>query len=354
MHLFILLLLFVFVDTSVHAQVEDKSELEAGENPDDKIKNNFFLKAEVSKTECFVGEPIMAVFKAYSRLDANSQVVKRPSLSGFSVIEMVDAYNNQPDVERYNGQYYYVHLIRKVQLFPLQAGTFTIEPAEVESVIHLRRTSRDRALRLRELFRKKDSRSSLDRQVTFKTPPVNITVNPVPEKDRPEDYVGAVGNFLVQVQMQDSVIRAREPALVKIIVSGTGNFPLITEPHVNWPASAEISGPTVKEQVNKYAYPLSGFKSYQFTIEHRDTGTFSIPPVKFSYFDPRTKKYKTAESNVVNYTVDSSSRQLKSNNDVVIFRHENDTPLHYYYFGVIVLVIVAVIIYFLMRPAKKN
>lgn len=350
----ILVAVLFLICTTSHAQVEDKSMIDVGDNPDDVIKNNFFLKAEISKTECFVGEPIMAVFKAYSRLDANSQVVKRPSLSGFSVIEMVDAYNNQPDIERYNGQFYYVHLIRKVQLFPLQAGTFSIEPAEVESVIHLRRSTRERSLRIRDLFRKKENRNTLDRQVTFKTPPVNITVNPVPQKERPEDYSGAVGDFLVQVQMQDSIIRAREPALVRIIVSGTGNFPLITEPHVNWPSSAEISGPTVEEDVNKYAYPLSGLKSYQFTIEHRDTGKFSIPAVKFSYFDPRTKKYKVAESNVVTYTVDSSARQPKSNNDVVIFRHENDTPLHYYYFAVIALVIVAVIIYFLLRPAKKN
>lgn len=351
--LLIFSLLFNVINITVLAQVADQSEIEASENPDDVIRKNFFLRAEVSKTECYVGEPLMAVFKAYSRVDANSQVIKRPSLSGFSVIEMVDAYNSQPDVEKYNGQNYNVHLIRKVQLFPLQAGVFTIEPAEVESVIHLRRPSRDRSLRIRDLFRKKNN-SLLDRQVTFQTPSVNITVNPVPEKDRPADYVGAVGDFIVQIQMQDSVIRAREPALVKIIVSGTGNFPLITEPHVSWPASAEIAGPTVQEQVNKYAYPLSGLKSYQFTIEHRDTGTFSIPAVKFSYFDPQTKKYKIAQSNVVTYTVDSSARKSKADNDEMIFRHENDTPLQYYYFAVIVLVIVAVIIYLLMRPSNKN
>jgi hypothetical protein len=57
--------------------VEDNSELDPGENADEKIRKNFFLKAEVSKTECYVGEPLMAVFKAYSRLDANSQVLKK-------------------------------------------------------------------------------------------------------------------------------------------------------------------------------------------------------------------------------------------------------------------------------------
>ena len=332
--------------------VEDNSDLAPGEDPDEKIRKNFFLRAEVSKNECYVGEPLMAVFKAYSRLDANSQVLRRPSLSGFSVVEMVDAYNNHPDVERYNGENYFVHLIRKVQLFPLQAGNFNIEPAEVESIIHLKRTGRP-GNRLRDFFRKRNNDELIEKQIVFQTPPLSIRVNALPLKDQPEDYAGAVGDFIVQVQMTDTAIAAREPNIVKLTISGTGNFPLVTEPHVQWPSSAEISGPTVAEQVNKYAYPLSGVKSYQFTIEHRDTGIFTIPPVRFSYFDPRTKTYKTAESKEVHYTVSPASMARKKEAQLV-FSNEKQTPLHYYYFAGIALIIICLIIYFMVKPAKKE
>jgi hypothetical protein len=333
--------------------VEDNSELQPGENADEKIKKNFFLRAEVSKNECYVGEPLMAVFKAYSRLDANSQVLRRPSLSGFSVVEMVDAYNNHPDVERYNGENYFVHLIRKVQLFPLQPGTFTIEPAEVESIIHLKRSSRPGIGKFREFFRKRNNEASLDRQMVFQTPPVNIQVNALPLKDQPEDYAGAVGDFIVNIQMTDSVFAARDPNIVKLVISGTGNFPLVTEPHVSWPSSTEISGPTVTEQVNKYVYPLSGVKTYQFTIEHRDTGTFTIPAVKFSYFDPRTKNYKTAQSKELRYTVSAASTSRKKEAELV-FRNEKQRPLHYYYFAGVALVIISLIIYFMLKPPGKT
>lgn len=341
-------------DDSFNA-VEDKSELAPGENAEEKIRKNFFLRADVSKTDCYVGEPLMAEFKAYSRLDANSQVLKRPSLSGFSVIEMVDAYTNQPDVEKYNGENYYVHLIRKVQLFPLQSGTFVIEPAEVESVIHLRKAGGSKSLsRIRDFFRRRSNDASLNRQMIFKTPPVEIHVRPLPEKDQPEDFNGAVGDFLIQIQLGDSVISTREPVSVKVIVSGTGNFPLITEPKISWPASAEISTPTVQEQVNKYAYPLSGFKSYQFTIEHRDTGHFNIPPIKFFYFEPKSGKYKVAESNSLNYDVLPAGVNNGNENQHMVFSTEKQKPLHLYYFAAIASVIVALIIYFLVRPTKKN
>ncbi len=353
----IFLLILIYTAENLCGQnriVEDNSEIFPGEDADDKIRKNFFLRAEVTKTECYVGEPLMAVFKAYSRLDANSQVVKRPSLSGFSVIEMVDAYNNQPEVESYNGQNYFVHLIRKVQLFPLQPGAFTIEPAEVESVIHLRKSNRPKSIRnIRDLFRRRQNDATSDRQMVFQTPPVNIKVNALPAKDQPDDYAGAVGDFIVHMQMPNTAVSAREPVIVRLIISGTGNFPLVTEPHISWPTSAEINGPTVTEQVNKYVYPLSGIKTYQFTIEHRDTGTFVIPAVQFSYFDPTSKSYKVARSKQLNYTVTPANKSNEKEGELV-FKNEKQKPLHFYYFGGIALIIIGLIIYFMLRPAKKD
>lgn len=343
--------------SDLYNMVEDESQVRPGENIDEKIKKNFFLKAEVTKTECYVGEPIMAVFRAYSRLDANSQVVKRPSLSGFSVIEMVDAYNNQPDIEKYNGKYFYVHLIRKVQLFPLQPGSFTLEPAEVESVIHLRSSSDNPGglRKLRDIFRKnhRSSDPSLERQITFETPPVNIHVNPLPDKGQPEDFAGAVGNFSVIFQMEDATVMLKEPVAVKLIVSGTGNFPLITDPPVAWPPGVEASEPTVTEEVNKYAYPLSGLKIFKYTLEHQHPGTYTIPVIRFSFFDPSTKSYKMAETNPLNYTVSpGSGKKKKASEDIVV--KSKETPLQYYYFGLIALVIIAIVVFQLVRNSKKG
>lgn len=334
--------------------VEDESELKPGENIDDKIKKNFFLRAEVSKDKCFVGEPIMAVFKAYSRLDANSQVVKRPSLSGFSVMEMVDAYSNRPDVEKLNGKYFYVHLIRKVQLFPLQAGDFSLEPAEVESVIQFSRSTepKGRIIRLRDLFRRSRKDPDLQRQITFKSPEVNIHVNPLPEKEQPEDFSGAVGKFTIEMSMSDTSVHQNEPAVVKLLVKGTGNFPLITDPSIDWPKGVQVSGPSVSENVNKYVYPLSGVKTFQYTLDHRHTGTYIVPSVKFSYFDPSSKSYKVAESSAITYTVAKGRRGKKiSPKDIIL--QPNETPLQYYYFGVIVLIIFGLIIYQLVKAPNK-
>lgn len=332
--------------------VEDASELKPGEDPDERIRKNFFLRAELSKTDCYVGEPLMATFKAYSRLDANSQVVRRPSLTGFSVVEMVDAYNNQPDVEKYNGNFYFVHLIRKVQLFPLQPGNLTIEPAEVESVIQLR-SSEDPAkrLRLRDLFRRGRADPSLRRQVVFKTSEVDVQVKQLPEEGQPENFDGAVGNFSVELVIDNLAAKQHQPSKITVNIHGSGNFPLITDPHVDWPDQLDVPPPIVEEAVNKYQFPLSGVKRFQYTIDNRDTGTFTVPAVSFSFFDPATASYKSVRSEPLTFVVEPSENEKKT---LPIFKgkQSGNIPVHYYYFGVVVLVIIGVILFLTLKKQK--
>jgi hypothetical protein len=47
-----------------------------GEDPYRKIKENLFVKLIVNKQSCLVGEPIVATFKLFSRLQSRSDIVK--------------------------------------------------------------------------------------------------------------------------------------------------------------------------------------------------------------------------------------------------------------------------------------
>jgi hypothetical protein len=289
--------------------VDDESELREGESIAEKIKSNFFLKADINKTECYVGEPLMAVYKACSRLNANSQVVRRPSLTGFSVVEMVDAYDNQPVIERINDKPFYVHLIRKVQLFPLQPGTFQLEGAEVESVVHFyRRNEENEYNELNSLSQRMDSDRAivprqLDHSLTLSTPPINVVVKSLPLEGQPQGFSGAVGEFQINVTMPERKIYQGEASRVRITIRGHGNFPLITEPVIEWPDNIEASEPVVTEQLNHYVYPLAGTKTFEYTILSNRDGQFEIPAVRFSYFDPSKKKYRSVTSNSVSFDV---------------------------------------------------
>jgi hypothetical protein len=97
--------------------------LHKGDNIAEKIKKNLFINVSVNKTTCYVGEPIVASYKLYTRLKSESNIIKSPSFNGFSVSEMEMPDNYTLGTEKYNGREYSVYTLRKVQLYPLQADT---------------------------------------------------------------------------------------------------------------------------------------------------------------------------------------------------------------------------------------
>lgn len=334
--------------TSIDTEAE--SELRQGEDIIEKIKNNFFLRVEANKTSCFVGEPIMVVYKAYSRLKTNSQVVKRPSLTGFSVLDMVESYDGKAEIEFLNGLPFYTNIIRKVQLFPLQEGVFPLDPAEIESVIHFMRVDRplneDREALRRVLTSPPNNnanrtiRMPLDYRTSLRSEPLNIKVKSLPAEDQPQGFAGAVGNFSLEVQTPRNTIHAGDLVKIQLVVKGSGNISLLTAPDIEWPDGVDTADPAVKETINKHVYPATGSKTFEYSFAAPDTGNFVIPPARLPYYDPLQKLYKVATSDSVTLRV---APGLKPNADLPAYNSQNKSSSdskHLYWFGVVVLIIV--------------
>ncbi len=135
--------------------------------------------------------------------------------------------------------------------------------------------------------------------------------------------------------------------MVKLLLTGTGNFPFVTDPEISWPKGIEVSQPTVVDEVNKYKYPLSGTKTFEYTIQPHDTGNYIIPSVKIDYFNPATKRYASAETNPVNITVTPPVKNKNKEEQLII--KSSETPLHWYYFAAIAVVIFSIIAYQLFK-----
>jgi hypothetical protein len=335
--------------TSIDTETE--SELRPGEDIGEKIKNNFFLRVEANKTSCFVGEPIMVVYKAYTRLKTNSQVVKRPSLTGFSVLDMVDSYDGKADIEFLNGLPFYTNIIRKVQLFPLQEGVFPLDPAEIEGVVHFMRVDRPRD-EDREALRRvltsppnnnntnRTTRTPLDYRTSLRSEVLNIKVKPLPAENQPPGFAGAVGNFSLSVQTPRNTIHAGDLVKIRLVVNGSGNISLLSAPDIEWPHGVDTADPAVKETINKHIYPATGSKTFEYSFAAPDTGNFIIPSARLPYYDPLQKLYKVATSDPVTLRV---APGLKPNADLPDYNRQNKSlpdSKHLYWFGVVVLIIV--------------
>jgi len=275
--------------------------LHPGENIKEKIRKNLFLKVQVDKNSCFVGEPIVATYKLYTRVSSESRITKRPSLNGFSVYDMVDPASDPVSVEKLNGKAYTVHIIRKTQLIPLQAGNINLDPVEVENTVHFVRGGGHQEHHgggsLQDLLDQMMDDNSygpeVEENVTLDTKPVTIAVKPLPE-NKPASFNGAVGNFSVETSLGNKTVAAQDEMTLHVVVRGKGNIPMLTAPTVSWPAGFESFEPTAKEEVNKTTVPMSGSKTFDYVFTARDPGHYTIPAVSFSFFDPATQSYRSA------------------------------------------------------------
>ena len=273
------------------AEAEREFYLRPGENVTDKIKKNLFVKATVNKISCYVNEPVVATYKLYSRLRSESRVVKRPSYNGFSVYDMVDPDGSVTSTESINGKEFNVHLIRQSQLFPLQAGTFTLDPVEVENEVSFIRTNGDQANSFDEIFN--PTGDEVDQTMTLSSKPVIITVKPLPTENQPATFDGAVGNFRITSALSKNTVHAGEIANLTVKVSGKGNLPIISVPSIKLPDGIESYDPKTQEDFHPEMVPLSGVKTFKFPITARKEGNYIIEPIRFSFFDPISKTYRT-------------------------------------------------------------
>lgn len=327
---------------------EEESILHPGDNIKDKIEKNLFLRVETSKNSCYVGEPLMVVYKAYSRLNANSQVMKRPSLTGFSVMEMVDAYDGKPEIEKLNGRSYYTNLVRKVQLFPLQEGKYTLDAAEIESVIHFIKTDEPATKKGGTSINRSATPmfpSMLNHRTILRTQPLAITVKSLPVANQPDDFSGAVGQFNVIVKVPATSIHKGDLVKIQVIISGRGNLSLITPPPIKWPKGVDTAEPAVKENINKYIFPLSGSKTFEYSFAAPDTGNYIIPAIHLSYFDPAEQKYKKATNDSITLHVLPAIKKNDAETDVAIANQTSVIQQKFYWFACIALVIIASIVY---------
>lgn len=294
--------------------------LKPGEKIKDKISKNLFLKVQVDKTTCYVGEPIVATYKLYSRLASESKVTKRPSLNGFSVYDMVDPNSDAASVERLNGKAYTVHIIRKTQLIPLQPGTIDLDPVEVENTVHFVKGTKQQDQHrsgnpMKDFFDQLNDENlgpEIDENVTLNTKPVTITIKPLPEANKPAGFSGAVGNFSIQASLANRNISAQDEATLHVVIRGKGNLPVITAPQVAWPDGVEAFDPTAKEDINKTVVPMSGAKAFDYVFTPRDPGHYVIPAINFPYFDPVSQSYKTVGTNPIDFQVMAGAKKKQN------------------------------------------
>jgi hypothetical protein len=123
-----------------------------------------------------------------------------------------------------------------------------------------------------------------------------INVKPLPENGKPTDFSGAVGDFDFKLESNKQTLKATEALELKVVVSGKGNLKLFKLPELVLPSALEVYEPEHNESVRTRSSGMQGFISDTYTVVPNYQGSYPIPNMSFSYFDLKTKRYKTLTS----------------------------------------------------------
>jgi hypothetical protein len=265
-------------------------------NPLYVAQQNIHLVAEVSNQNPYIGEGIYVVYKLYvsQNISVNDwRITEAPEYNGFWNQD-IDVKNITVKKGTYNGESYRYIILKKAVLIPQRAGKLKIEPMKMDFSVGVPTGKGD-------FFGNMITNTiNYDTQSTTKY----IHVKDLPEKGKPINFSGAVGEFELNVSIDKKELKANEAAQIKVEVTGRGNLKLFDIPKISTPKQLEMFTPEHKEQVNTSLIGLRGSISDIYTVVPQYKGKYKIPAVTFNYFNIKDKKYKTLKTNdiIVNVT----------------------------------------------------
>ncbi|MBC5605702.1 BatD family protein [Bacteroides difficilis] len=258
---------------------------------------DLFITATASKTNVFEQEAFVLTYKIYTR-ESNLQLnnAKLPDFKGFHSQEIEMTTNARWTPEHYRGRNYYTTVYRQFVLFPQQSGKLYIDPAQFQMTIGKPVQSDDPF----DAFFNGGS-NVIEIKKSIATPKIAINVSPLPA-GKPADFSGGVGEFTVSSSINSQELKTNDAITIKLVISGTGNLKLISNPEIKFPEDFEVYDPKVDNQVRLTREGLTGNRVIEYLAIPRHAGTYKIPGVSFNYFDIRSKSYKTlkTEEYVVN------------------------------------------------------
>ena len=275
-----------------------------------------FLEAAPNKLSAYIGEQITLTYKIYFTIPiSNLTISKAPSYSGFWTKDVTD--NNgvlqQSSIVR-NGQEYHVATAQEIVLIPQKAGTLTIDPLNISCIAQIRNEKQQQRGYdpFENFFGDIMGSSYTNVKKELKSQPIDIEVKPMPAKDKPESFKGAVGQFTFTSKIDKTEMKSNDAFTVTYTVSGKGNIELLDLPKPNFPPDFEVYDPKISTNTKNNSYGISGSKKAEYVVIPRVSGDFTLNPTEFSYFDPSKNKYVTLESDRYELKVERSANEGSS------------------------------------------
>lgn len=242
------------------------------------------LDLAVSRKEVYVGEPVTATVKIYTRVDLSGiNEIKYPAFTGFLKTDIETPPLKSLRQENINGTIYGTGILQHFLLYPQITGEITIDPVQITVLVQQRSGRSDPFFG--DFF---STYTTVPQAVVSK--PVKINVKPLPGI-KPEDFSGIVGKINIKAFLNKDTVNVNDAVNYRITVSGNGNLKLAGAPKLKLPPDIEIYDPKITDDIKNTINGTSGQRTFEYLLIPRHYGDYTVPPLTYSYFNTATGRY---------------------------------------------------------------
>ena len=259
---------------------------------------SFFMTAAVNNTSPYVNQQVELIVRFYySRPFAGQPPYTPPTVNN---IFMEPLKQNTEGSQILQGKMFR-YIENRYALSGVQAGKAVIGPAMVQ----FQPGSNDVFSAFDRLF----GGLAAEPQQLVKSNPITLNIQATPTAGRPASFYGAVGtDFTLQAQADRTQVEAGESINLTVTVKGPGNLKPTSDlkiPQINGFRVYDVASDSVTLPLGRETQSTKTFKT---VLVPTASGSYTIPALAWSYFNPKTKRYVTLTTKPISVEVTPSTK----------------------------------------------
>lgn len=255
--------------------------------------DNFSISLNMDKNDVYVGEPIRLDVKFKYKLDAKADKI---SISPLKINSFWIKSSGQPVKSTQNDfiiqTYHYL-------VFPQKEGDFEVSPVEAD-IGTIKRVNAGGNIFDNPFI---DAMAQSIQWKKFLSNTLKIHVKPLP------DNLEVIGSFDIKTSVDKTEVKANKPVNLTIKIDGFGNIDDIKKFTMDFDNVVVYSDEPVMKSGIKTGKYGGEFTQKIALIADKD---FTIPAIKFSYFDKSLKKKVTRDTNPISIKVNGSAQVVET------------------------------------------
>lgn len=255
----------------------------------------YFMVAAVNNNSPYTNQTFtLAVRFYYSQPFSGSAPYTAPSITNLFLEEI-----GRSDGRQQIGNTLYEYIEIRYGATGVTAGKAEIGPAAISYVpISTRNMS---------IFRMFTATTETPR--TIESQPITLSIRPVPSQDQPKSFYGAVGSgYSLTASLDSDQVEAGDAVNLTVKVNGSGNLKPTRDLKLPTMANFKTYDVVASGGVVAANGTLKSYKIFKTVLVPISSGTYTIPELSWSYYDPALAQYRTLKTEPLSLQVTPASK----------------------------------------------